>query len=71
MCRNLTGRTASEIITSNTVNRVRQQLLYSDRTIKEIAAYMGFDNLSFFGKFVKKHLGASPNNYRRDNRYGE
>ncbi len=71
VCRNLTGRTASEIITSNTVSRVRQQLLYSDRTIKEIAAYMGFDNLSFFGKFVKKHLGASPNNYRRDNRYGE
>ncbi len=71
VCRSITGRTASEIITSNTVSRVRQQLLYSDRTIKEIAAYMGFDNLSFFGKFVKKHLGASPNNYRRNNRYGE
>ncbi len=71
VCRSLSGRTASEIITSNTVSRVRQQLLYSDRTIKEIAAYMGFDNLSFFGKFVKKHLGASPNNYRRNNHYGE
>lgn len=71
VCRSLSGRTASEIITSNTVSRVRQQLLYSDRTIKEIAAYMGFDNLSFFGKFVKKHLGTSPNNYRRNNHYGE
>lgn len=71
VCRSITGRTASEIITSNTVTRIRQQLLYSDRTIKEIATYMGFDNLSFFGKFVKKHLGASPNNYRRNNRYGK
>ena len=31
---------------------------------------MGFENLSFFGKYVKKHLGVSPNNYRNQIGYG-
>lgn len=38
----------------------------SDRqkSIKEIACELDFSNLSFFGKYVKKHLGVSPKNYR-------
>ena len=40
-------------------------------SIKEIATEMNFDNLSFFGKYVKKHLGDSPNNYRKKNSYGK
>ena len=40
-------------------------------SIKEVAAEMGFDNLSFFGKYVRKHLGLSPNNYRKANNYGK
>ena len=70
VCRQQSGKTASELITQSVVNRIKQLLLYSDMTIKEIAASMGFDNLSFFGKYVKKHFGVSPNNYRRINGYG-
>ena len=36
-----------------------------------IATEMGFDNLSFFGKYVRKHLGLSPNHYRKANGYGK
>ncbi|MBD9299645.1 MAG: AraC family transcriptional regulator [Prevotella sp.] len=32
---------------------------------KEIAAETGFDNLSFFGKYVKRELGMSPRDYRQ------
>ena len=28
-------------------------------------------SLSFFGKYVKKHLGESPNNYRKTHNYGK
>ena len=63
VCRRHGNYTASELIAASIISRIKQLLLYSDLSIKEVAAEMGFDNLSFFGKYVKKHLGLSPNNY--------
>jgi len=70
VCRKHSDYTASELIASSVMSRIKQLLLYSDLSIKEVAAEMGFSNLSFFGKYVKKHLGLSPNHYRRANGYG-
>ena len=42
-------------------------LRYSNKTIKEICTELDFPNLSFFGKFVKEHLGMSPTEYRQQN----
>jgi len=50
-----------------TVRAIERQLRYSDLTIKQIAARMGFPSLAFFGKFVKTHLGLSPRSYRMKN----
>ena len=44
---------------------VRYQLKYSQKSIKEIADYLDFPNISFFGKFVRRHVGCSPKEYRR------
>ena len=71
VCRRHGNYTASELIAASIISRIKQLLLYSDLSIKEVAAEMGFDNLSFFGKYVKKHLGLSPNNYRKANNYGQ
>ena len=71
VCRRHGDYTASGIIANAIVGRIKQLLLYSDMSIKEIATEMGFDNLSFFGKYVRKHLGLSPNNYRKANNYGK
>lgn len=71
ICRKVEGKTASELITINTVSHIKQQLLYSPLSIKEISLQMGFENLSFFGKYVKKHLGMSPSNFRKQNGYGK
>lgn len=70
VCRKHSEYTASELIASAVMSRIKQLLLYSDMSIKEVAGEMGFDNLSFFGKYVKKHLGLSPNHYRKANGYG-
>lgn len=71
VCRRHSDYTASELIATSVISRIKQLLLYSDLSIKEIANEMGFDNLSFFGKYVRKHLGLSPNNYRKANNYGK
>lgn len=71
VCRKHSDYTAGELIAASVVGRIKQLLLYSDLSIKEVAAEMGFDNLSFFGKYVRKHLGLSPNHYRKANNYGK
>ena len=38
----------------------------SDKSIKEIANELNFPNISFFGKYVKKHTGMSPKQYREN-----
>ena len=35
-----------------------------DKSIKEICNELEFPNLSFFGRYVKKHLGMSPKQWR-------
>jgi AraC family transcriptional regulator, transcriptional activator of pobA len=60
ICKKQSGKTAAEIITNMTVNYIRNMLESSDMTVKQIANATGFDNLSFFGKFVKRELGVSP-----------
>ena len=71
VCRKHSDYTASELIATAIISRIKQLLLYSDLSIKEVASEMGFDNLSFFGKYVRKHLGLSPNHYRKANNYGK
>lgn len=59
------GRTALKWITESVINDIRHYLSYTELSIKEIADRMMFPNLSFFGKYVKQHLGVSPTEYRR------
>ena len=61
------GRAPLDHIHEATINTIRQQLRYSDKTVKEISNDLDFPNLSFFGKFVKEHLGLSPTDYRARN----
>ena len=65
VCKQVTGKTASAYINFYMVKDIKQLLKYSDKSIKEIAQTLGFPNLSFFGKYVKAHLGVSPSAYRK------
>lgn len=65
VCKNNSGQTASEIINLNARESIRKMLGNSEKTIKEIAVAAGFENLSFFGKYVKRELGVSPREYRK------
>ena len=71
VCRKHSDFTTSELIATAVISRIKQLLLYSDMSIKEVAGEIGFDNHSFYGKYVKKHLGLSPNHYRKANGYGK
>ena len=59
------GHSPLDLIHETTAATIRQQLRYSNKTIKEICNELDFPNLSFFGKFVRKHLGMSPTVFRQ------
>ncbi|TWJ17981.1 helix-turn-helix protein [Bacteroides zoogleoformans] len=55
-----------EWINEYAIEQIKQELKHSDKSIKEIADEFNFSNQSFFGKYVKAHLGMSPAQYRRE-----
>lgn len=58
------GKNPSTLINEYTMEHIKYQLRNSDKSIKEIAEEFNFPNQSFFGKYVKAHLGVSPQQYR-------
>lgn len=65
ICKEQSGKTASEWIQKRAVETIRHLLKNSEKSIKELADELNFPNMSFFGKYVKEHLGMSPSNFRR------
>ena len=59
------GRTPLKIIHEYTIEFIKDRLTRSDKSIKEIAEEFDFPNQSFFGKYVKAHLGMTPLDYRK------
>ena len=64
VCKTLTGHTATQIINKYVTKDIDLLLRKTNLSIKEIMYELNFPNLSFFGKYVKKHLGMSPKHYR-------
>lgn len=64
ICKKVAGQTASDLIDKYVMNDIQYLLKKQNISIKEIVNEQNFPNISFFGKFVKKHLGVSPKMYR-------
>lgn len=65
VCKQVSGRTAFDWINEYVRNDIRRMLKNSQKTIKEVADYLGFPNISFFGKYCRTHFGSSPTELRR------
>jgi AraC-like DNA-binding protein len=64
ICKNYSGKTASDWISEKVLEDIRYYLKNTDLSIKQVSAKVGFSNASFFGKWVKEHLGMTPLQYR-------
>ncbi|MCD8207213.1 MAG: AraC family transcriptional regulator [Bacteroidales bacterium] len=58
------GETPLTIINDRLMLEAKRQLLYTDMRVKEIASKLGFDDPAHFVKFFKRHLDASPSDFR-------
>lgn len=69
ICKEISGETASDLITRYVKKDIENLLKQPNKTIKEIANELDFANLSFFGKYVKRIFGVSPKEYRENIKY--
>lgn len=60
-----TGRTAKQWITQITINSLKQTLLYSGKSLKEIAVDFNFPTQSLLGKYFKTNVGLSPTEFKK------
>ena len=60
------SRTAGDIIDETIITDAKSQLKITNMQIKEIAMSLGFDNVAFFNRFFKSHVGVTPKAYRNN-----
>jgi AraC family transcriptional regulator, transcriptional activator of pobA len=65
VCKEVSGKSANDFIQTSVMDEIVHYLKNTALSVKEIANRLGFPNVSFFGKYVKAHLGVSPNEYRK------
>ena len=58
------GTSVKAVISQRLVQRASQELLLSDRSIKEIAYALEFANEFYFSRFFKRHTHTSPSAFR-------
>ena len=63
-----TGRTIIEHITMSKLSFAKDELLYTDKTISEIAQELDYLSISHFNRTFKKSFGTSPREYRKLNK---
>jgi AraC family transcriptional activator of pobA len=60
------GKTVSDLINEQIILEAKRLLLATPNQIKEIADYLGYEDVSYFIRFIKKHTGHSPDIFRRN-----
>ncbi len=62
--RELSLNTAKYFIDQYVILEIKRVLFSTDKSLKEVAFTIGFDELTNFSKFFKKHTGLSPKQYK-------
>jgi AraC family transcriptional activator of pobA len=64
ICREVSGRSALQLIHERLMVEARRELIYTSMTIKEIAELLGFSDPAYFTRFFKRQMGMSPKDFR-------
>lgn len=67
ICQETRGISSGELIRRRIALEAERLLNHTGKTVSEIAHELGFERLSYFVTFFKKHTGLSPEQYRKQN----
>jgi AraC family transcriptional activator of pobA len=60
------GKTVSDLINEQIILEAKRHLLATSNQIKDIADHLGYEDVSYFIRFFKKHSGHSPEAFRKN-----
>ncbi len=60
------GKPASELINEQIILEAKRYLLATPNQVKDIAGHLGYEDISYFIRFFKKHTGYSPEAFRKN-----
>lgn len=64
ICRDVLDRSALDLINARLVREAERDLVYTVQPVKQIAAFLGFQDEAYFSRFFRKHTGMSPRAFR-------
>lgn len=71
ICRAVAGKTALQIIHERLINEAKINLAYTFQSVSEVAYKLGFDDISYFSNFFKKHTGVTPRAFKESVRQAD
>jgi AraC family transcriptional regulator, transcriptional activator of pobA len=60
------GKTAADLIDDHILLESKRYLLASSNQVNQIAYRLGYDDVSYFIRFFKKHTGHTPEMFRQN-----
>ncbi|MEZ4918366.1 MAG: helix-turn-helix transcriptional regulator [Saprospiraceae bacterium] len=66
--KSILGHTAKELIQEKLILNAKRELWYSEKSVKEIAIELGFDDPLYFSSFFKNCTGLAPSEFRESGR---
>lgn len=60
------GKTSTDLINEYTILEIKRWLLATSNQVKQIAYNLGFEDVSYFSRFFKKHTGYTPEVFRNN-----
>ncbi|TPG36204.1 AraC family transcriptional regulator [Flavobacterium pectinovorum] len=62
------NKTPSELINESIILESKRQLLATSNQVNQIAYHLGYEDVSYFIRFFKKHTGSSPEAFRQNSK---
>ena len=60
------GKTVSDLIDEQIILEAKRYLLATPNQVKDVADHLGYEDVSYFIRFFKKHTGHSPDAFRKN-----
>lgn len=64
VCKQLTGRTAIQLLHERTLLEAKRHLLYTAQSVSQVAYELGFSDPAYFSRFFRKLAGMTPGQFR-------
>src|SRR5690606_25734913 len=65
----ITGKTTKQIIADRVLLEAKRQLIYTDKTLTEIAITLGYTDYAYFSRLFKKSENMKPSDFRKQYKY--